>query len=71
MEFSRQEYWSGLPFPSLGSLPDPGTESTCPALAVFTTELPGKPKITYKTPKMVRQFSSTEILKYREKICGL
>ena len=26
MEFSRQEYWSGLPFPSLGDLPDPGIE---------------------------------------------
>ena len=26
MEFSRQEYWSGLPFPSPGDLPDPGTE---------------------------------------------
>ena len=26
MEFSRQEYWSGLPFSSLGNLPDPGSE---------------------------------------------
>ena len=26
MEFSRQEYWSGLPFPTPGDLPDPGTE---------------------------------------------
>ena len=26
MEFSRQEYWSGLPFPSPGDLPDPGVE---------------------------------------------
>ena len=36
MGFSRQEYWSGLPFPSLGDLPDPGTEPTSlmsPALA--------------------------------------
>ena len=42
MEFSRQEYWSGLPFPSPGDLPDPGTEPTSPvspALAggFFTT----------------------------------
>ena len=29
MEFSRREYWSGLPFPSPGDLPDPGTESAC------------------------------------------
>ena len=31
MEFSRQEYWSGLPFPSPGDLPDPGIKSTSPA----------------------------------------
>ena len=30
MEFSRQEYWNGLPFPSLGDLPDPGIEPTSP-----------------------------------------
>ena len=33
-EFSRQEYWSGLPFPSLADLPDPGIELTSPALHV-------------------------------------
>ena len=32
MEYSRQEYWSGLPFPSPGDLPDPGIESKSPAL---------------------------------------
>ena len=32
MGFSRQEYWSGLPFPSPGDLPDPGTEPGSPAL---------------------------------------
>ena len=32
MEFSRQEYWSGLPFPSPGTLPDPGIEPGSPAL---------------------------------------
>ena len=32
MGFSRQEYWSGLPFPSLGDLPDPGIEPRSPAL---------------------------------------
>ena len=31
-EFSRQQYWSGLPFPSPGHLPDPGTEPESPAL---------------------------------------
>ena len=44
MGFPRQEYWSGLPFPSPGDLPDPGIEPVCPALAdgFFTTEPPGK-----------------------------
>ena len=45
MEFSRQEYRSGLPFPPPGDLPNLGTESVSPALAgrFFTTEPPGKP----------------------------
>ena len=44
MGFSRQEYWSGLPFPSPGDLPDPGIKPASPALACgfFTTEPPGK-----------------------------
>ena len=51
MEFSRQEYWSGLPFPTPGDLPDPGMESSSlvsPALAgeFFTTIPLGKPMIT-------------------------
>ena len=42
--FSRQEYWSGLPFPPPGDLPDSGIEHASPALAggFFTTEPPGK-----------------------------
>ena len=44
MGFSRQEYWSGLPFPSPGSFPDAGFKFTSPALAgkFFTTEELGK-----------------------------
>ena len=44
--FLRQDYWSGLPFPSPGDLPDPGIKPGSPALAgrFFTTELPGKPE---------------------------
>ena len=30
LEFSRQEYWSGLPFPAPGDLPDPGSEPLSP-----------------------------------------
>ena len=43
--FSRQEYWSGLPFPSPGDLPDPGIEPGSPALQadVLPSEPPGKP----------------------------
>ena len=36
MEFSRQGYWSGLPFPSPGALPDPGMEPRSPALQADT-----------------------------------
>ena len=41
MGFPRQEYWSGLPFPSPGDLPDPGIEPRSPALQAdsFPTEL--------------------------------
>ena len=44
--FPRQEYWSGLPFPSPEDLPDSGIKPTCPALAsrFLTTEPPGKPE---------------------------
>ena len=44
MGFSRQEYWSGLPFPSPGDLPDPGIESGSAALQAdaLASEPPGK-----------------------------
>ena len=44
MGFSRQGYWSGLPFPSLGDLPDPGIEPRSPALQAdaLTSEQEGK-----------------------------
>ena len=47
MGFFRQEYWSGLPCPPPGDLPDPGIVPTCPALAggFFTTAPCGKPLI--------------------------
>ena len=54
MEFSRQEYWSGLPFPSPGDLPESGMELEYPALAggFFIPELPGKPKLTGEKKKI-------------------
>ena len=64
--FSRQEYWSGLLFPSLGDLPDPGIEPRSPALQAdsLLTELWGKPSFTiwpsncisYYWPKWVETY---------------
>ena len=50
MDFSRQEYWSRVPFPFPGYFSNPGIEPVSPALAgrFFTTESPGKPDPTYK-----------------------
>ena len=46
MEFSRQEHWSGLPFPSSRGLPDPGIEPRSPALQAeaLASGLLGKPR---------------------------
>ena len=51
MEFPRQQYWSGLPFPSPGDFPGPGIKLESPTLAgrFFTTEPPGKPTINNVT----------------------
>ena len=47
MRFSRQEYWSGWPFPSAGDLPDSGIGPRSPALQAdsLTSETPGKPLV--------------------------
>ena len=46
MGFSRQEYWSGLPFPSSGDLPDPGIEPGSPALQAHS--LPSESREDYE-----------------------
>ena len=48
MEFSRPEYWSGSPVPSLADLPEPGIKLRSPALQAdsLPAVLPGKPKRT-------------------------
>jgi len=53
MEFSRQEYWSGLSFPIPGYLPNPEIKSTFPALAgrFFTSEPLGKPLLKWLNVK--------------------
>ena len=62
--FSRQEYWSGLPFPFPGDLSDPGIDPASPASAAltagfFTTEPPGKPILsTYIYFSIINKFIS-------------
>ena len=50
MEFSRQECWSGLLFPSPEDLPNPGIEPGSPAMQAYSlpSEPPGKPLFFYK-----------------------
>ena len=60
MGFSRQEYWSGLPFPSPGDLPNPGIEPGSPALQAdaLTSQPTGKPPGLYLTKlETGKQFS--------------
>ena len=51
MGFSRQEYWSGLPFPSPGDLPNTGIKPRSPALQAdaLNSEPPGKPEGVFKS----------------------
>ena len=63
MGFSRQEYWNGLPFPSPGDLPSPGTEPRSPALqadALLSEPLVGKCSenfsIVVKSNLIIRDF---------------
>ena len=50
MGFSKQEYWSGLPFPFPGDLPNPGIEPRSPVLWAdsLLSETPGKPSLIWK-----------------------
>ena len=61
MGFYRQEYWSGLPFPS-GDLPNPGIEPRSSALQAnaLTSEPPGKPKKKVKSLRNCRWILGTE-----------
>ena len=65
MDFSRQEYWSGLPFPSPGDLPDPGIKSKSPSLLAdsLSSDPLGKPHTmkyqTIKKKKEIMPFVAT------------
>ena len=67
MGFSRQEYWSGLPFPSPGDLPNPGIKPWSPALQADTlsSEPPRKPPV-YQSQQLIKhmmlQFTSHQSL---------
>ena len=50
MEFSRQEYWSGLPFPSPGALPDPGIKPGSPALQADALPSEARSKSSQASP---------------------
>ena len=71
MAFSRQEYWSGLPFPSPGDLPNPGIKPVSPALAgkFFTTEPPEKPKEVYMS--LINQHINTDLQPQESTLNGL
>ena len=68
MEFSRQEYWSGLPFPSPRDLPNPGIKPVSPALWADTllSEPPGNPesqrKAVLKNAQTTTQLHSSHML---------
>ena len=64
MEFSRQEYWNGLPFPSPGDLPNPRIVPRSPAVQAdsLPTEPPGKPVLYYYVIFMLELFSAICLL---------
>ena len=66
MGFSRQEYWSGLPFPSPGDLPHPGMEPRSPALKAdaLQSEPPGKSHV-YNSHSRIRKQASLAFTRYR------
>ena len=74
MGFSRQEYWSGLPFPSPGDLPNPGIKPGSPALQAdsLLSEPSGKPDGTIReTIKFVYTHTQAELIceVHRFKLC--
>ena len=63
MEFSRQEYWSGLSFPSPGDLPDPGIEPRSPILQAdnVSSEPPGKQTFIASSPFFFRDLGLSSL----------
>ena len=73
MEFSKQEYWSGLLFPSPGDLPDLGIKARYPAMQVdsLLSELPGSPVYTYHIyvciAELLTQYCKSKILQLKKR----
>ena len=75
MGFSRQEYWSGLPFPSPGDLPDPGMEPRPPTLQAdsLPSEPPGSSQEKYNRTKegvWQRGVSRDDMMYFRQRVSG-
>ena len=70
MGFSRHEYWSGLPFPSPGDLPNPGIKPRSPALEAdaLLSDLPGKPNSTIFSRLLIYSMIVTWLLYGSEKL---
>ena len=62
MEFFRQEYWNGLPFPSPGDLPDPGMKPMSPALQADSLSLTHQGALR-KRVEAVKQMDRTRVLR--------
>ena len=64
--FSRQEHWSGLPFPSPGDLPDPGTESRSPTLEAdaLTSEVTGISPSNFDSTAFHMMYSACKLNKW-------
>ena len=63
MEFSRQGYWSGLPFPSPGDLPYLGIEPGSPQADSLLSEPPGKPRRAYKKVTFKMNLTKVHLVK--------
>ena len=70
MGFSRQEYWIGLPFPSPGDLPNPGTEPGSPALQAdsLPSELQGSPTVRYCQISLHRDCTNLNLFQQYKKV---
>ena len=73
MDFSRQEYWNGLPFPSPGDFPDSGIRLRSPTLQVnsLPSEPSGKPSLYFEKDDQEKNLMVESNLRKRGKASGL